>query len=301
MDNFMDTLLTLSEKKGSKVILEISPDAENIPDFLKEKYQSAGAVLFAYCKGILDSTAEKLPAVIINKSAFELYGPGGIMAMDLVAKYAHQKGVIAIIDGTFGGTGEAMDNYIDAYLGTDGVTENDFFADAITISPYSNAAAIKNAAAYVQTSGKALFMVVRTTKSSDKTHFENVETKEDEEALYCSAIDDAAAFSENYIGEKGYGNIGLLTYATAKKEAVKLRQMDRWGLFLTRIDLSELDNADFYGFFYPGEGEGQMMVLGDDVVYAYKSDLNFAPETFGEACRAALDSAISIVSKNIRG
>lgn len=301
MDNFMDTLLLLAEKKNTRVVLEISPDAGSIPDFLKEKYQSAGAVLFAYCKGILDAASDALAGVLINKSAFELYGPGGIMAMDMVSKYAHQKGLVTIIDGAFGGTGEALDNYVDAYLGSEGVSENDFFADAITISPYSNAAAIKNAAAFASTAGKALFMYVRTTKSSDKTHFENIETKDDEESLYCAAIDDAGAFCENYIGERGYGNIGLITYATAKKEAIKLRHMDRWGLFLTRIDMSELDNADLYGFFYPNEGAGQLMILGDDAFYAYKDDMNYAPETFGDACRTAIEKANSIILKNIRG
>ncbi len=298
MDNFSDTLIALGEKKNSRIILELSPKEEKIPEFIKEKYQSAGAVLFAFCKEIIDAAADFVPAVMIDKSAFEIYGAGGMMACDTAAKYAHKKGLIVIIDGCFGGTENALDNYVDAYLTSEGAESDELFADAITVSPFATAASLKNAAAYVASSGKALFMYLRTTKSADKTNFENIVTKDEEEPLFFSAADDAAAFGENYIGEKGYSALGMLTFAS--KDAAKIRRMNKWGLALTRIDLSELGDTSYYGYFYKGEGEGQFMVLGDDVVYAY-SEAGAAPEAFAEACAAAVESAAKTVEKYRRG
>lgn len=300
MDNFMDTLIALGAKKESRVIVEISPFEKKIPDFLKEKYQSAGAVLYAFCKEIVDAVAEFVPAVMIDKSAFEIYGAGGMMACDMIAKYAHKKGLIVIIDGCFGGNANAIDNYVDAYLTSESADSDELFADAITVSPYANADAVKNAASFVSTNGKALFMYLRTTKSSDKTHFENIVAKDSDDPLYFSAADDAATFSENYIGENGYGNIGMLTYAS--KDSLKIRGLNRWGLALTRIDLSELDEQSYYGFFYKGEGEGQFMVIGNDAVYAYaETGSDCLPEAYAEACRAAVKNAAQIVEKRRRG
>ncbi len=291
MDNFSDTLINLGTVKNSRVILEISPKEENIPDFIKQSYESAGAVLYAYFKGIINAVADILPAVLIDKSAFDVYGPGGTLAFDMIAKFAHSKGIMVITDVNAGGMAGALKNSYEAYFkGSGDVNDGLFYADAITVSPYSDAASLKEVAGRASRDGRGLFMTIRATASSDKTHIENIITKDDDVELFYSAADDSAAFGENFVGEHGYSTLGMITFAG--KELFKLRHTNRWGLILVRADFSQLDDNDTFAGFYEKEGEGEFIIIGDDVVNAWKY-VNGLPENYAEFTREALKKANS--------
>lgn len=297
--NFTDRLIKRCRDVKSHVVLELAPLQDKIPAFLSERFESSGAAVYAYNKGIIDAVYDIVPAVILPVHLYEVYGVGGIVAMDAAAKYASAKGMLVIADGGFGGRREALEGYIHAYLGEGGVkntaaAEGTFFSDAVTLSPYSDAEGIKNAAAYCMSAGKGLFINVRNTVSEDAVHFENIIVKSSDEPLYKSAADDSGAFGRNFIGENGYGVIGMTVYADQMSD--ELRKLNRWGIVIVRAEgVHDFSDRALYKYFYDDDGEGALILLRDAILYACDTERSmYGPTEYAEAAREA---AISVSKK----
>lgn len=297
-NNFTDRIIGRCKTTGSHVAVELAPSIENIPEFITQRFESVGAVLYAYCKGIIDGIADFVPGIILPIYMYEAYGIGGMVAMDAVAKYAASKGLVVIADGGFGGSKEAVMGYVKAYLG--GASENIdgeklnrqagegcFFADAVTLSPYSDAEGIKEAAAFCMEHGKGIFVNVRTTDSNEKVHFENIKTAENDEPLYKSAADDSGAFGRNFIGKNGYGVIGMSLFA--QDDAYEIRKINKWGIALVKAqNVNDFSDERLYRYFYEDDGQGALLVVRSAVCDAWKKDSSeFGAEEYGEAARVA--------------
>lgn len=299
-NNFTDRLIEKCKEKRSHLVVRLAPEKKDIPEFISQRFESVGAVLYAYCKGIIDSICETVPCVILPIYIYEAYGVGGMVAMDAISKYAASKGLLVIIDGTFGGTKDAVTGHVKAYLGGElqGAAEGGFYADAVTLSPYSDADGIKETAAFCMEKGKGLFVNVKNIDSNDKVHFENIKTAENDEPLYKSAADDSGAFGRNFIGKNGYGVIGMSIYPS--DEAYEIRKLNKWGIVLVNaLGVNDFSDEKLYRYFYEDDGEGSLIVVGDQVLNAWKNETSFcAAEDFAEAAgKAALEISKKCESK----
>lgn len=291
--NFSDRLIERCKKTNSHLAVSLAPTGEKLPSFLRERFESPGAAVYAFNKGIIDAVCDIVPAVVFPVPLYEAYGVGGMVAMDASARYAAMKNMTVILDGAFGGSKEALNAYMEAYLSTEpgsGVSSAGnglFFADAVTVSPYSDSEGIKAAAAFCMEHGKGFFINVRNTVSYDAIHFENIKTYETEEPLYKSAADDAGEFGRNYIGEAGFSVIGIAVYPGA--EAQELRRINRCGIALVRAEsCRNFENENLYPYFYEDDGEGALILVRDAVLYAYDEDSSeYGEKDFAEAAREA--------------
>lgn len=266
MDNFTDRLIKLGKEKNSRVIFELVPSEGSIPSFYGEKYESLGARLFAYGIDVIKNVKDLVPAIMLSRAAFEFYGIDGIMAFSMLTHYAAEAEIPVIIDGCFGGTGDDILKYAGScfYTGA-GVQDNRWYADAITVSPYAGSEVLKKLARLCDEEGKAAFLVARPSGSGAEDDVENVKTG-DGETLYEVAFDDAGAFGEPYIGENGYSVLGTMT--VPQPDLIKLRGVDRWGIALVCAKPADVDKEYTYDLFYPGEGEGEFLVLSENDVVA---------------------------------
>ena len=284
-NNFTDRLIEKCKAVKSHVIVELAPKKEDIPEFISQRFESVGAVLYAYCKGIIDSICDTVPGVILPIYIYEAYGVGGMVAMDAISKYAASKGMLVIVDGSFGGTKDAVMGHVKAYLGGElqGAAEGGFYADAVTLSPYSDADGIKDAAAFCMEKGKGLFVNVKNTASNEKVHFENIKTAENDEPLYKSAADDSGAFGRNFIGKNGYGVIGMTIYPS--DEAYEIRKLNKWGIVLVNAcDVNDYYDEKLYRYFYEDDGEGSLLMVGSQILNAWKNMNDaYSSEDFAEA------------------
>lgn len=290
--NFTDRLIERCRATRSHIAVELSPSVDRIPAFLKDRFESTGALLYAYCKGIIDAICDIVPAVVIPTYIYEAFGIGGLVGMDAVAKYAASKEMVVINDVCKGGTKDAVLGYVSAYSG---LSEESFFADALTLSPYSDAEGIKEAAAYCTEQGKGLFINVRNTPSADRVHFENIKTADNDEPVYKSAADDSGAFGRNYVGKNGYGVIGMYVYPG--DDAYELRKLNKWGIVLVRAQhVTDFSDDRLYRYFYGDDAEGSLLVVRDAVLFACNSTENGASVTGGEFYAEAARKASERIS-----
>ena len=281
MDNFADRLIELGKEKNSRVILELSPVPGAMPSSYEERYDSRGAMLFAYYIDLLKTVGDLVPAIMINRAAFEFYGIDGIMAFSMLSGYAAEMKLPVIVNGCFGGMGEDVLKYAEGcFCSGGGSAVNRMRADAITVSPYAGSEALKKLARLCDEEGKAAFLVARPSGSGADDDIENVILKTGD-TLYETVFDDAGAFGEPYIGENGYSVLGTMT--VPRPDLVKLRSANRWGIALVCAGPADIDKAETYGLFYPGEGEGEFLVLSENDIAAELGTGNADAESIAEA------------------
>ena len=259
MDNSMDRLLELTQQKKTRLIYRFSPGLYMFPDSGDEQSASKMSPVANYCYKALTGLAGTAPAVMFDRAAFAFYGIEGLMTLSMCLVMAKNLGYFTILDGCFAGGGALKmceaSFYAESSSGALG-----FPADAVTVSPYCAAEDIRAMARICREEDKAIFICAKDGKSDDKDSFENVKT-DGGLTLFETAVDDAGAFGESYVGEKGYSVIGFATAPAGKNQS--LRDLDRWGIALVRATPDDLDDANTYSFFYPKECEGEFIALSD--------------------------------------
>ena len=300
-ERFSDRLIKACSDKHSHIALSLKPDVKKLPAFIKKDCKSLGAAFYLYNKGFVDAVCDIIPAVVLPLADYEVYGISGMVAFDATVKYAKSKNMIVIADGKRGGTKEECIAYARAYLNAselgvntfEGVAvEGSFYADALTVSPYSSAEGIAEMVRACDENGRGLFITAVTTESDKEDDFENIKTAENEEELYKSAVLDTGYFGKSYVGEKGYSIVGSFVKTT--EEPYEIRNIAPWGIILADADDDESFMIEQYGeYFNDDDGQGALICVSRRIMYAYESS-NYCNEydenTYAEA--AAKEAAL---------
>lgn len=276
MDNSIDRLLATAQEKNSRVIYRFSPGLYMFADRDEDPQKNRLTKLAGYCTDTLTSIAANAPAVMFDFSAFAFYGAEGLLSLSMLLKIAKNLGYFVILDGCFAGDG-ALKMCEASFYADVNITSLKLPADAVTLSPYIPAEDMKAIAVLCREEDKAAFICAKSKKQAGKESFENIKT-DGGLKLYEAAVDDAGAFGESYVGEKGYSVLGFMTAPVEKSS--DLRDLDRWGIALVNAHPDDLDKAETYGFFYPKECEGEFVVITDtDIANKLgRADGNFGAE-----------------------
>lgn len=259
MDNSIDMLLALSEHKNCRAIYRFSPNLSLFPGEPKEGYQTRISPIADYCAEVLKDLQKDAAAVMFDYSAFAFYGVEGLLTLSVMSGMAKSLGYYVIIDGCF--SGEGAFRMCESYFYSDsGRSDLKISADAVTLSPYIPAGDMREIARLCREEDKAVFICAKAGVTDDKDSFENIKTDKDM-LLYEAAADDAGAFGENYVGEKGYSVMGFMTVPVER--SADMRDLDRWGIALVKASARDLDDDKTYAFFYPRECEGEFVVITD--------------------------------------
>ena len=289
--NFADELIEIANEKMSRMIPEISAMPEMAPEGVKRDYKTGGALVFGQVVEFVNAALDYCPAVMFDYASFFGYGIDGLMALSMGTAYAKSHGLKVIMDGDFSGD---LTKYAEEFFYADGTGEDRFiYADALTVSPYNSAEIIKEFARICDFEEKGGFVTLRRTSSADKTHFENIVTKDGEEQLFKAAADDSGAFGEKYVGDNGYSVLGMITYS--EKSTFELRNINRWGLGLVRAEIDGLDDTFCYGMFFPEECEGEFVVIKCSDFYEYAGSADV------KAVAAVMESCVKKIERHRLG
>ncbi len=259
MDNSMDRLIAKAQEKKSRVILKMAPGIYMFPEVKEDSQKSRISQLTEYCTKTLLGLAAKAPAVMFDYSAFAFYGTEGLLSLSMFLTMARNLGYFVILDGCFAGEG-ALKMCQASFYAEQGLKRLEFPADAVTLSPYIPAEDLKEIAVLCREEDRAAFICAKSKKNAAKESFENIKT-DGGIKLYEAAVDDAGAFGESYVGEKGYSVLGFMTAPVEKSS--DMRDLDRWGIALVNALPDDLENPGTYDFFYPKECEGEFVVVTD--------------------------------------
>ncbi len=172
-----------------------------------------------FFKGVIEATADLVPAVKPQSAFFEALGVAGVEAWEEVVKMSHQAGLLVIGDVKRGDIGSTAAAYATAFLTGMRGTDPETLCDCITINPYLGSDSIDPFIKACKESGKGLYVLVRT--SNPGSHEFQLKGEPTLSELVADAVN---RWGEDLIGESGYSSVGAVVGATHPTDLAALRQ-----------------------------------------------------------------------------
>lgn len=302
MNNFADRMVREVEKKKSVVCVGLDPRHDLLPSSLRNDHSPAEAIA-AFCCAIIDAVADIVPAVKPNIAFFEALGPRGVVRYAEVCHYARQHGLLVIGDVKRGDIGTTAEAYAEGLLGPD-TTETSpasgiFEQDSVTLNAYLGSDGIHPFAKAAQTSGKGLWLLVKTSNPSSG------ELQDLKLAGGCSVAEHMAglvsAWGESMRGECGFSSMGAVVGATHREQLTRFRElMPHTPFLLPGYGAQGAGAEDILGAFTSGS-RGGIVNASRSILYAFQK---MGTADFASAAREAtlamnrdLNSALSRAGK----
>ncbi|OZC02638.1 orotidine-5'-phosphate decarboxylase [Rubricoccus marinus] len=155
MTPFPARLAAASGASGSVLCVGLDPDPERMPAaFASGASETAGATgAAAFCRAIVEATAERAAAFKPNLAFFEAYGPDGWDALDAVCEAVRASGRLLILDGKRGDIGNTGRRYATSLY-------DRLLGDASTVAPYMGSDSV---APFLEHEGRCAFVLVTTS------------------------------------------------------------------------------------------------------------------------------------------
>ena len=226
--HFADRLFKAIRRVGNPVVVGIDPRPEDLPIGFLDRFPAdpngVGEALLSFGREVIDVVAPLVGVVKFQSAFYEAYGPPGFAALHATAAFAHEKGLIVIIDGKRNDIGSTAEAYARGYLGKvpiGGSFEPSWQADAITVNPYLGTDGVTPFVKVAAREHKGIFVLVRTSNSS-AGDFQDVLV--DGKPLYRHVGDRVKRWAQGHVGEEGYSLVGAVVGATYPEQLAELRQ-----------------------------------------------------------------------------
>ena len=209
----IDRLYQEVEKKGFVCV-----GLDTSMDYLPASYKNGKTIsqaLLDFNKEIIDATADKTAIYKLQIAYYESYGIEGMMAYRDTLAYLREKNLLSIGDVKRSDIAASASQYAKAHF------EGDFEVDFITLNPYMGMDSISPYLPYIESGEKGVFVLLRTSNPG-ASDFETLSV--DDKELFYQIGDKIKALNENYLGESGYGPIGLVVGATHTEEVEEIRK-----------------------------------------------------------------------------
>jgi orotidine-5'-phosphate decarboxylase len=292
--HFADRLNAAIRKAGNPVSAGIDPRPEDLPPGFLDAFSADRAgvaeALRVFGCGVVDVVAGLVPVAKFQAAFYEAYGPEGVAALHASARYAKQKGLVALIDGKRNDIGSTADAYARAYLGKVPVGakfEPSWEADGLTVNPYLGSDGIAPFVKVAAREGKGVFVLVRTSNAS-AGEFQDLAA--DGKPLYRHVAERLKQWAEPHRGESGYSLVGAVVGATYPQQLAELREaLPGIPLLVPGYGTQGGTAADVAPAF-DGNGLGAIINNSRGLTFAYRRPA--ASAKHGDRWQAAIEEAV---------
>ncbi len=211
----VDKLYDRVESKGW-VCVGLDTSIDYIPECFKNNFNNAEDLLFNYNKAIIDATMDEAACYKVQIAYYEALGIQGLKAYAKTLKYLKHRDLISIGDIKRGDIKDTAKMYAKAHF------EGEFEADFITLNPYMGLDSIDPYKDYIKHGQKGVFILLRTSNkgASDIQYLKD----ESGNRIYNIMGKRINSMGKEYLGTKGYSNIGAVVGCTHSEEAEKIRK-----------------------------------------------------------------------------
>ncbi len=178
-------------------------------------FTAAGVERFA--RTVVEALGDQVAVIKPQSAFFEVFGPGGIGALEGTLAAIGEAGALALLDVKRGDIGSTMAAYARAYLADDAA----LVADAITVSPYLGFGSLQPAFELAAATGRGVFVLALT---SNPEGAQVQHATDGSGRLVAQQIADAAA--DLNAGASPMGSVGLVVGATVGRTGVDLSQVN---------------------------------------------------------------------------
>lgn len=210
-------LSELIEKKNNPTVMGLDPRPEYVPEFIRSG-RSLGEALYEFNKGLIDCTADIIPAVKPQSAFYEMCGLEGLEALDKTIKYAKEAGMYVILDVKRGDIGTTAEAYAEAFFG-----EYSAGSDCVTVNPYLGTDSIKPFTDACVKYDKTIFSLIKTSNPSS-SDLQDVDCGG--KPLYMHVADWVKKWGDatmESVGDGRYNRVGAVIGATHPAQLGELR------------------------------------------------------------------------------
>lgn len=219
------------------VCVGLDTSMDYIPDFMKEDKEIHQA-LFDFNKEIIDATKDVCAIYKLQIAYYESYGLEGMLAYKNTLDYLRSLDLLTIGDVKRSDIAASATMYAKAHF------EGDFEVDFMTLNPYMGMDSISPYLPYLESGEKGVFVLLRTSNPG-ANDFEVLETNGEE--LFYTIGDKLKEVNDKYIGESGYGPIGLVVGATHSEEVENIRKRyDKMFFLIPGFGAQAADSLNVY-------------------------------------------------------
>lgn len=275
---FADRLFQATKTKGSPLSLGIDPFWDLMPPHFR--HLGPESALASFSSEVLEALADLLPVVKFQIACFERFGSQGFRALEKSIRYAHERGLIVILDAKRGDIGSTADLYAQAFFEEDSLN-----VDAVTLNLYLGVDSLEPFFPYFRR-GKGAFALVRTSNPSAQD-FQDLQV--DGERLFHYVGKKVQEWGNPFRSESGYSSLGAVVGATYPTEAAELRRLLPHTPFLLPGYGAQGARAEDVAGAFDAHGEGALISSSRQILYAYQRDSfkHWREKHFAEASRAA--------------
>ena len=301
------------KKKNAPVVVGLDPQLSFVPQFILDKYykemgytlEAVSEAIYEYNVGLMDATADLIPAVKPQVAMYEQFGVAGVMAYKKTVDYAHEKGLIVIGDIKRGDIGSTSGAYATGHIGT--VTVGDktycpFDEDIVTVNPYLGSDGVKPFIDVCKENDRGIFVLVKTSNPSSGEFQDRLisEGEDKDRPLYEIVAEKVAEWGLDSM-DGDYSNVGAVVGATYPEMGIALRKlMPKSYILVPGYGAQGGSGKDLKGFFNE-DGLGAIVNSSRGIIAAYKNEkyASFGAEGYADAARAAVEDMLADIRENI--
>ncbi len=301
MEQFIDRLERSIVRRGTPVVVGIDPHLPLFPESILppglaatdsgvRDLQKVAAVLWTFCRGVLDVVSGLVPAVKFQLAFFEQIGPPGLLVLSDLVRQAHDAGLLVILDGKRGDIGSTALAYAEGMLGAG--ESSPWGGDALTVNPYLGDDSLEP---FVQTANQrraGMFVLVKTSNPGGR-RFQDLVAEGKPIYRHVAAMVEQLAAKQ--IGRCGYGDVGGVVGATYREQLAELREaMPHTWLLVPGYGSQGATAVDVAPAFDP-RGRGAIINNSRAIIFAFrrKEYERFGSRRWQEAIEAATRDMIA--------
>ena len=261
----IDKLQDKIRKLKNPAVIDFSITPDLLPPHI---LQSEGSFLPAYerfCMELMGALKATVPAVRFGFDYFALFGPEGLNVLQRVTAAAREQGYSVFLDGPemLSGHGAACAANI---LLCDGGT---FIYDGLILVSYIGSDGLRPYIDKLKSSGKDLFMVVRT---ANKSASELQDLLTGSRLVHMARADMISRYVDSLVGKCGYSSLSVMAAASSADSLRNLRSKYK-SLFLL-LDGYDYTNANAKNCAnaFDKLGHGAAVCAGLSVIGAWKAE-----------------------------
>ena len=257
----IDLLQDKIRKRKNPSVIDFSIQWSCLPPHLTGQEGSRLKAYGRFCRELMDTLKETVPAVRFSFDAFALLGGEGIGLLQQLLKEAGEMGYYVILDGPQILSPWAADRAAKALLASE-----EYVCDGLLISPYIGSDSMKPFLPLCKDQEKDLFVVVR---SPNKSALELQDLLTGSRHVYGAAAEIVNRFGEQILGKCGYSRICAAASAGSPDSLRNLRMKhNRMFLLVDGLDYPS-GNAKNCSYAFDRFGHGAAVSAGPSVTAAW--------------------------------
>ncbi len=283
----IDALHSRIRKLKSPIVVDLSLDPGTLPPILLEQEPNQTAAYGRFCRELMQSLVELVPALRFSFGQFALMGEEGLSLLRRLLQDARDLGYYVLLDSP-----ELLSPLSSELTARQIFGKVAFFCDGLVLSPYIGSDAVKPFLPYCAEKQKDLFVILR---SANKSALELQDLLTGSRHVHDAAAEMVSRMGENMLGKCGYSQIGGTVSAGKPGYLTTLRRKhDRVFLLIDGLEYAS-GNFKNASLAFDRFGYGAAVCVGTSVTAAWQ-------ETGGSGADygALAVEAAKRVRKNIR-